>query len=277
MNQPQHNSAAATKESLKIIQLTDPHLFADPTTIFDGINTNETLVDVIDLIGQQQENPDCILCTGDLAQDSSISTYERFYDLVGTLGTDHYWLPGNHDSLLNMEKAVGADNPCLKKHIQLAHWDIVMLNTCVQGEVFGRLADEELAFLDRALLESRSSDAHVLICLHHNPIPVHSAWLQRHCLKNPEELFAITDKYQNVKAMLFGHVHQEMTKQRNNVDIICSPSTCIQFHPTSDEFRLDDKNPAYRWLELYDNGELRTGVRRIEGKTYPVDFNSSGY
>jgi Icc protein len=56
-----------------------------------------------------------------------------------------------------------------------------------------------------------------------------------------------------------------------------SPSTCIQFHPVSHEFKLDDCNPGYRWLELATNGELRTGIKRVADKHYQIDFTGIGY
>ena len=44
-----------------------------------------------------------------------------------------------------------------------------------------------------------------------------------------------------------------------------------------DEFKLDTCNPGYRWLELTSDGELRTGIKRVAGKTYQLDFAGIGY
>ena len=76
---------------------------------------------------------------------------------------------------------------------------------------------------------------------------------------------------------LFGHIHQEYERRRNSVVYLGSPSTCIQFHPTNNEFALDHCNPGYRWLELFSDGVIKTGVKRVNDKLYQVDFSSIGY
>ncbi|NNF17581.1 MAG: phosphoesterase, partial [Gammaproteobacteria bacterium] len=37
-------------------------------------------------------------------------------------------------------------------------------------------------------------------------------------------------------------------------------STCAQFTPESSGFAIDDKPPGFRWLELYQDGTLRSDV-----------------
>ncbi len=85
------------------------------------------------------------------------------------------------------------------------------------------------------------------------------------------------DRHAQVKGVLFGHIHQDFERRRNSVLYLGSPSTCIQCHPSNDEFTLDHRNPGYRWLELYSDGAIRTGVRRVDDKEYQVDFSSIGY
>ena len=42
-----------------------------------------------------------------------------------------------------------------------------------------------------------------------------------------------------------------------------TPSTCMQFEQEADEFSLDSRPPAYRWLELGDDGSLETGIEWV--------------
>ena len=49
------------------------------------------------------------------------------------------------------------------------------------------------------------------------------------------------------------------------VKLMSSPSTCIQFAPLSKEFKIDALSPGYRWLELFDDGAISTGVQRLQG------------
>lgn len=259
----------------RLVQVTDTHLYADTADVLVGMNCDEGMRDVIDLIRREEGPLAAVLCTGDISQDNSSASYRRFAEAVATLAAPQYWIAGNHDEVSRMKAALGVDNPCFTRAFSLPGWRIIMLNSNVVGEVYGHLAPEELEFLARELEASRNESA--LVCLHHNCVPVAAAWLQKHALKNSAELFAVLDRFKHVKAVLFGHIHQELVHERNQVLYLGSPSTCIQFHPVSDEFKLDTCNPGYRWLELSANGDLRTGVNRVTDKRYQVDFSGIGY
>jgi Icc protein len=58
---------------------------------------------------------------------------------------------------------------------------------------------------------------------------------------------------------------------------MASPSTCIQFAPNSEDFKLDERAPGYRWLRLHDDGRIETGVSRIDASLFPVDLSGAGY
>ncbi len=264
-------------QTFRLVQITDSHLFADRSTIFDGLNTYETLKDIVALVVAQQQNIECILCTGDLTQDSSIEAYHHFIDALSPLDAPQLWIPGNHDIRSQMQQVLDQNSIHLSRSVQLGNWRIIMLNSSVEGQVYGLLDQKELADLDFELADSERTNSHVLICVHHNCLPVKAAWLQQHSLKNSDELFAITDKYSHVKGILYGHIHQEFEDRRNGVKIMATPSTCIQFHPDNDEFTIDNQNPGYRWLDLDPDGTINSGVERIEDKSYNIDFDSTGY
>jgi Icc protein len=259
----------------RLVQLTDTHLFANTADVLVGMNCDEGMRDVISLI-QREEGPlAAVLCTGDLSQDGSAQSYRRVAEAVSVLGAPQYWIAGNHDEVPRMKAAIGADNPCFTRAFSVPGWRVILLNSNVVDKPHGHLADAELAFLEVELEASRGESA--LVCLHHNCVPVAAAWLQRHALQNSEALFEVLDRYTHVKAVVFGHIHHELVHERRQVLYLGSPSTCIQFHPESADFRLDTCNPGYRWFELARDGALRTGVRRVVDKTYPVDFSGIGY
>lgn len=269
--------AKNNNQSFRLVQITDSHLFADRTTIFDGLNTYDTLKDVIDLVSNNESNIDCLLCTGDIAQDSSPGAYQNFLDAMSVFTAPQLWIPGNHDIRGNMQQVLAKDSISLKRTLQLGNWRIIMLDSSVEGKVYGLLDQKELADLDIELADSERNDCHVLVCVHHNCLPVNAAWLQQHCLKNSDELFAVLDRYSHIRGVLYGHIHQEFEAERNGVRIMASPSTCIQFHPDNDDFTIDDANPGYRWLELLPDGEIESAVVRVKEKSYDIDFASTGY
>lgn len=268
-------SKQAAQDSVRLVQVTDTHLYADTSHVLVGMNCEQGLLDVIELIQQEEGKLDGVLVTGDASQDNSSISYQRLYDTLAKLDADQHWIPGNHDEWKAMQRALGEEHQCFRQYIDIAGWRIIMLCSNVVGAVHGLLKPAELELLESGLRQS--AGRHVLICLHHNPVPVQAAWLQQHALQNPDELFAIIDRYPQVKAVLFGHIHHELRQLRNGVVYLGSPSTCIQFHPTNAEFALDHRNPGYRWLELHASGELNTGVNRVRNKRYAVDFSGIGY
>ena len=96
-------------------------------------------------------------------------------------------------------------------------------------------------------------------------------------LRNPDALFAVLDGFPQVRALLWGHIHQEFDQLRNGVRLLASPSTCVQFAPGSEEFQVDQEAPGYRWLRLYADGRLETAVSRVVGIRFEVDYSIKGY
>ncbi|CFV94644.1 cAMP phosphodiesterase [Bordetella pertussis] len=47
--------------------------------------------------------------------------------------------------------------------------------------------------------------------------------------------------------------------------MLATPSTCFQFVVRDGKHCVDDAAPGYRWLKLYADGSLATGVRRLDG------------
>ena len=277
-NDRQTSTAPIDNAELTLVQVTDSHLFADEDGKLAGMNCQAGLDAVLARIREQHVQVDCVLCTGDLAQDGSVTAYRRFYERVVSLQAPQLWTPGNHDVMAGMLNALGADADCLQHSLVLGeHWRIIMLDSHVEGEVHGFLSAEALDKLTLLLDDALRQGHYVLICVHHNPVPVKAAWLQRHCLKNADALLRLLDRYDHVRALVFGHVHQEIHVQRGAMHILSSPSTSLQFHPDSDEFALDDLNPGYRWFRLGTGGSIATGVERVEGRRFEVNLSSTSY
>ena len=67
-----------------------------------------------------------------------------------------------------------------------------------------------------------------------------------------------------MRAIVWGHVHQNYDALRKGVRLLATPSTCAQFLPNSDDFAVDRRPPAYRTFELRTDGTLLTEVVWIE-------------
>ena len=82
-------------------------------------------------------------------------------------------------------------------------------------------------------------------------------------LVNSEDFFRVLDRHPQVRAVIWGHIHQEFYTKRAGVNLIGTPSTCVQFKPGAQHFEIDHHPPAYRWLCLHSNGAIETGVRYV--------------
>ena len=265
--------AGLPEGSLKILHLTDCHLYADPSQCLLGLNTLETLDLVIAQALEQMGKPDLVLATGDLAHDASDSGYKRLRSRLSAIGAPAYCLPGNHDLPSKMKLLLNQDNVHFVPDVQINGWSLIFLDSTVPGQTGGALSDRELAQLEETL--SRHRDKHTLVCLHHQPVPVGSQWIDQIGLSNPEPLLRILDG--QTKGMLWGHIHQEFEGLSGEIRLMGTPSTCIQFLPEQDNFGIDYRPPGYRWLNLLPNGEIQSQVEMLEEIPTGLDLASMGY
>ena len=244
-------------EEINLVQLTDMHIAADPDELLAGINTTDTLLDVIDAVNRH-ENLDLALLTGDLANDPCVEVYEKLAGILRRVELPAYCLAGNHDDPVLMERLLNRANASTANFLTGGTWAIILLNTHKPGTDGGCLPATELSCLEVAL--ERSRDKHVLVCLHHHPVSIRSPWMDAMALENSEALFQALERHDNVRGLLWGHVHQEFSMTRNGALLLGSPSTCVQFRPQSAQPGIDARPPAYRTLTLAADGAIRTRV-----------------
>lgn len=236
------------------MHITDPHLFAGPDECLRGINTRAALQAVLEHVRASAWPADLVALTGDLVQDDSREAYGRVRDLFGSLELPTYCVPGNHDVRPVMREELQAPPFHYCAVSTHRNWTIVGVDSCLEGKALGRIDAGELQRLARSLEESVSD--HALVCLHHPPLPVGSAWLDTVGLDNSQEFLELIASSGKVRAVIFGHVHQAFESEYAGIRIIGTPSTCRQFAVGSDDFALDEKPPAYRRLELNPDGSI---------------------
>lgn len=260
---------------MRLIQITDCHLGPQKSETLLGLDTDQSLEDVLQLIQQAEPAFDHLLCTGDVASTGDWDCYTRYQKIVRRYFSQPLsWLAGNHDAADTM--ASGQDSLGIQgRLVELGEWLLVLLDSSVPGQVYGQLAASELDYLE-FILKSHP-DKHIIVSLHHQLVPVGSAWIDQYVVRNADALFQLTDTYGNVKIITWGHVHQEFRTTRNGVELLATPSTCVQFKPRCELFTVDTLMPGYRWFDLQEDGAFATGVARVTGKQYVIDYKSAGY
>jgi Icc protein len=255
-----------TGKSFKILQITDTHLHAAADSRMRGVTTYATLLAVLEHAQRDPRWPvDAILATGDIVQDESRAGYERFRAVLEPLGVPVYTIPGNHDDPKLMSELLTSGSFHLGGELRHGPWSIVMLSTFLAGEDAGGLGPARLQGLRQAL--AAHAGQHVLVAMHHHPLPMGSTWLDGVALRDAPAFWNVIDAHAGVRAVVCGHVHQAADRTRNNVRFLSTPSTCAQFLPSSEFFALDDRPPGMRWLELHDDGHIETEVSWVNSET----------
>lgn len=265
----------SSSSACRVLQLTDCHLLGDPQGRFLGIRPLETLDAVMAMALENRPPPDLVLLTGDLSQDGSDAAYGLVHERIADIGVPIGLLPGNHDRMETLIARFRQSNMQVGGSMRCGDWLVVLMDSTVRGKVGGGFDGCDLDELERQL--SASSESPTLVCLHHQPVPIGTGWLDSLGLEQPEGFLAILDRQPQVCGVLWGHVHQEFDQQRHGVRLMATPSTSIQFKSNCEHFALDPIPPGCRWLTLHPDGRIETEVQRLATAPAGLDLHSIGY
>lgn len=269
----------AAGESVRLVQVTDPHLFADDEGQLLGVKTANSLEAVVNTIAACNYPAHLMLATGDISQDYSPQSYHNFVRAVAPLNLPVHYLPGNHDDPRVMSVNMQGHKVYGNKRILAGNWQILLLDSTVRGKPGGHLSEAEFSLIEQAI--EQYPEHYTLVVMHHNPILAGCAWLDQHCLANGDEFMQRIAAMPQIKGVLWGHIHQQLDQlyqgQNHQIQLMATPSTCIQFKPKSDYFALDAQQPGYRLLELRPDGSMHTNVFRVPGERFSPDKDASGY
>jgi Icc protein len=244
---------------IQLLQFTDSHLYGDATQTLRGIATLPALTRALAHARADILAARALLVTGDIVQDDPAG-YTHFRRLFGALGKPVYCLPGNHDDLAALQAALPHPPFQVCGHVDFDAWRVVLLDSTVPGMAQGHMAASVLQQLDAALAEASAEHRYAMVCLHHHPVAMDSRWLDSVALTNAADFFAVIDRYECVRALLWGHVHQAYDGERNGVRLMGTPSTCAQFRAHSATFAIDALPPAYRRIALQPDGSVDSEV-----------------
>ena len=269
------------------------------------------------------DGADLLLLTGDLVDDGDSAVYMWLFDKIIATGVPYACIAGNHDVTIELGKHLPFDqrkylatecdtrllgcrriqiSSAVDNHgVQKSTWHLLLLNSAVAGQGYGALDDESLIWLDETLTALDNEGDPVLIALHHHPVPIGSAWLDRLMLTNHTVFWSVIKKHPLVHTILCGHVHQAQNLQINGDlqncnlsatiepsrldphgaarlpkpmqidcfahtpdDIWClsAPAVDRHFLPFSDSFAIDSIGGGYRMIQLCNTGKLATWIKR---------------
>lgn len=265
-------NTASVMTELTLVHISDTHLMADAATDFVSINPEQNLLSVLADIQQHYPEANALLHTGDLAQEACTKTYQRYVQHVQRLNIPYFHVPGNHDDVACFPFYQQQNSAHV---IELGAWSLVLLNSAVPNQVDGWVDSQQLQQLEQIL--AARPEQYIVIACHHHPFAMQSHWIDQHKLKNTEALTDLLGRHNNVKLVLFGHVHQESCQTWQHIAFFSTPSTCVQFKPKSEDFALGNEAPGYRVLQLRSDGSFHTEVHRLTHLQQNINVEISGY
>ncbi|MGJ8515574.1 metallophosphoesterase family protein [Carnimonas bestiolae] len=243
---------------MRLIQLSDIHLQADPAAQVRGNNPEQRFRAALRAL--RSETFDYLLLCGDVSDDGSSRSYQRVIEGCDALGVEWGWIPGNHDDPEQM-----ARHKALLQEARVGQWRLLGLNSWVAGWDGGEVGAEQLAALATRVA---AGDGPSLVALHHPPIAPPVRWMGSIDLRDKADFWACIDRLDTPPAaVLAGHIHTPVAQRHGAVQVLTSPGCVDQFDATQEDFTTDATLlPGYLVVTL--------GEQQLEGwqvVRFPLD------
>ena len=248
---------------MNILQLSDPHLLANPAAKLAGrhpaLAFKAGLDAALSELAGQGIPVDRLLLTGDLCDDESLGGYVALRQALEDWEGPIDLLAGNHDHSTLLRAVMGRRATVAPAVLPLGPWRLVLLHSHRPGQLGGWLGDHQLAWL-QGELEALAPSGAVLVAVHHPPHPIGDPMLDGMALLDSPGLLAVLERFPQVKAVVFGHVHQHWQGAlpgRPEVPLLACPSTLRAFGPVQPCPLGQPHHPGGRLLMLGPQGEIR--------------------
>jgi Predicted phosphohydrolases len=204
---------------LRILHLSDTHLFGDDSRHYGVVDTTEALRRVLER-ASELDVVDVVVLSGDLSDDGSEESYRLLRELVdpwaAARGARVVYAMGNHDMRDAFESVLGERyGVTLVRGVRIIH-----LDSSVPGFGYGELEGRELAFLRAALAEP--SEQGTVLVVHHPPVPASTPLLAALELQQPRRLLELCAAG-DVRLVLSGHYHHSLVSRAEGIPVVVAP------------------------------------------------------
>ena len=256
----------------RIVQLTDLHLYADPAARFYEIPTRELFQDVIAHVEQNAGRVDHLVVTGDHTNDDLAVTYEAMRDALRPWHDRAWFVPGNHEDRATLratfpDRISGEGAERVRFSFSAGDSLCLGLDTHVPGKVPGHIGVDQIEWVEAQL--QAHDPATAVLFMHHPPVLLGLAWLDRIGLAGREQLQDLMLRDERIRLVCCGHVHHESSHRVGSATVVTTPSTGLQFSPTSEEAEFVQAAPGYRIIELDGDSCVTRVVRLPEARYAP--------
>lgn len=252
---------------MNILQLSDPHLLANPADTIAGRHPATLLAEglrrALAQLGEEGVAVDRLLLSGDLCDDESWGGYVALREVLRDWSGPIDLLAGNHDQPTLLRAVMGRRAQIAPAAVALGPWRLLLLHSHRPGCVGGWLGDRQLHWVAEQL--QAAPPGPVLVAVHHPPVPIGDPAFDPIGLHDGPELLRLLARCSGVKGLVFGHVHQHWQgglPGRPAVPLLGCPSTLRAFGPTQPCPLGRPEWPGGRLLCLSAEGEIRQRLLR---------------
>lgn len=242
---------------MKIIQLTDFHLFENEKEKIHGYCSYDCLKLVIDyIVTHNFMNADAVLITGDISEDRSSGSYYLALRQLSRMKLPIYEISGNHDNKFIMNSVFMKSS--IINHVgnlNIKEWKVFHLETVQDGHDSGLCSMEQLLSIEKNIVKNNITK--IALFMHHHPVPVGTPLVDSCMLMNNKDLLRLCEKNNSIKAIACGHAHTDYSEIYNHCIIDVCPATCFQWSKGTTNIKTENIR-GFKILEFTENYKSRT-------------------
>ena len=219
--------STSSERILRILHLSDTHLYGDGTLHFGVVDTRAALARTLERAGELAA-VDVVVASGDLSDDGTPESYRLLQWMLEPWAAERgavvVYAIGNHDLRAGFEEVLGGRT----RTLEIKGFRIATVDSTVPGAGYGNLDEAQLDAL-RVALETPSRNGTIVV-LHHPPVPAQTTLLHELELQNPEELLDVCATG-DVRLILAGHYHHSLATEAEGIPLVVAPAVANTADP----------------------------------------------
>jgi 3',5'-cyclic-AMP phosphodiesterase len=249
-------------EPLLIAQISDLHIKRPGELAYGVVDTAAALRNCVAHLNGLDPRPAIVVCSGDLVDGGAREEYDHLKQLLSPLMLPLVVIPGNHDDREEFRRAFphqkyAAATGSANQLVSVADVDLVLLDSMVPGELYGRLDANTLDWLSSVLAATPQRPAFVF--LHHPPFRTGVVHMDELNLHNADDFIAIIGRHRRVQRVACGHVHRAVVTRVADVPATICPAVnhAVELafgHDAPPTFKLEP--PAFHMHAWFAGGEF---------------------